>query len=100
MKRLPTPFPEMHGQHDYFVFPLSLPPDGSIPHNFGGVSGSGLWHVLLREEKDGVLTVDKYLLQGLTYYQDPHFEGRSALRCHGTKSIYDVAYSALCHPKP
>lgn len=82
--------------HDYFAFPVSHPPNSAIPHNFGGVSGSGLWHVLLREDKRGVLTVDQYILQGLTYYQDPYVDGRSALRCHGAKTVYGVAYDAMC----
>lgn len=83
--------------HDYFDFPLSHPPDSAIPHNFGGVSGSGLWHVLLRENKHGEFSAYQYILQGLTYYQVPYVEARSALRCHGPKSIYGVAYEALCH---
>jgi hypothetical protein len=82
--------------HDYFVFPVSHPPNSSVPHNFGGVSGSGLWHVLLREDKAGVLAVYQYILQGLTYYQDPYVDGKSALRCHGARSIYSVAYEAIC----
>ncbi len=86
----------VNGQHDYFEFPISQPPGGSVPHDFGGVSGSGLWHVLLREKEGGDLTPYQYILQGLTYYQDPYVEGRSALRCHGPKSIYGVAYEALC----
>jgi len=86
----------VHGRHDYFEFPVSHPPGSSIPHNFGGVSGSGLWHVLLREKEGGDLTAYQYILQGLTYYQDPYVEGRSALRCHGPKSIYGVAHEALC----
>ena len=87
----------VEGQHDYFSFPVSQPPNGSLPHNFGGLSGSGLWHVLLREDKAGVLAVYQYILQGLTYYQDPCFDGRSALRCHGARSIYSVAYEAICN---
>lgn len=86
----------IQGEHDYFVFPLVPQADSSIPHNFGGVSGSGLWHVLLREKEGGVLAADQYILQGLTYYQDPYVEGRSALRCHGQRSVYRVAYAALC----
>ena len=86
----------VEGQHDYFVFPISHPPSSSLPHNFGGVSGSGLWHVLLREDGSGALSVHQHILQGVTYYQDAYVDGRSALRCHGTRSIYSVAYEAIC----
>ena len=88
----------VEGEHDYFAFPVSHPQNSSLPHNFGGVSGSGLWHVLLREDKAGVLAIHQFILQGLTYYQDPYnVDGESALRCHGSRSIYSVAYEAICH---
>lgn len=90
----------VEGQHDYFAFPISHPPGSSIPHNFGGVSGSGLWHVLLRQDKGGVLAVHQHILQGLTYYQDPYVDGKSTLRCHGAKSVYGVAYEAISHREP
>jgi hypothetical protein len=83
------------GPHDYFLFPILRRDDSSIPEKFGGVSGSGLWQVLLRERNDGSLVVDDYLLQGLTYYQDAYVDGKSALRCHGPQSLYEIAYSAV-----
>ena len=83
------------GDHDYYTFPLNEPPSESFPSNFGGCSGGGLWHVLLKETEGGELAVDQTLLQGLTFFQQPPHEGSSALRCHGPKSIYDVAYSEI-----
>ncbi len=88
------------GDHDYYTFPLSISPAGGIPSDFGGCSGGGLWHVLLVEREGGEPAVDQALLQGLTYFQQPTLEGSSALRCHGPRSIYDVAYSAIRQHTP
>jgi hypothetical protein len=81
--------------HDYFSFPIFREDDSSLPEDFGGVSGSGLWQILLRERSDGSLEEGEYLLQGLTYYQDPYVHGKSALRCHGPKSLYSVVHAAI-----
>lgn len=81
--------------HDYYTFPLTEQPSESIPENFGGISGGGLWHVLLKETEGGELAVQKSFLQGLTFWQEKPQNGLSALKCHGQKSIYDVAYSTI-----
>ena len=83
------------GTYDYYTFPLTAPPSEDIPANFGGCSGGGLWQVLLAKKEGGELAVDQTLLQGLVYFQKPPHEGSSGLRCHGPRSIYDVAYSAI-----
>lgn len=83
------------GGYDYYNFPLTNASTEGIPRSFGGCSGGGLWHVLLKETKGGELAVDQSLLQGLLYWQDPPQKGLSALKCHGPKSIYDVAYSKI-----
>ena len=83
------------GKHDYYSFPLAGPPSKDIPSNFGGCSGGGFWHALLVVNENDELAIDKILLQGLAYFQRPPREGLSALRCHGFRSIYDVAYRAI-----
>jgi hypothetical protein len=79
---------------DYVEFPISSPEPGS-PHNFGGMSGSGLWHIPLDDKSDGSLLVREHLLQGIVYYQDPYVESESRLHCHGTRSIYVQGHTAL-----
>ncbi len=85
---------EAQEPYDYFQFPIESPEVGA-PHDFGGVSGSGVWHVLINERQDKSLVIRKYLLQGIAYYQDAYVKGNSALRCHGTRSIYAAAYGKL-----
>ena len=86
--------------HDYYTFPLKTPPSEGIPRSFGGCSGGGLWHVLLVETDGGELAIDQSLLQGLIYWQEPPENGLPALRCHGPRSIYDVACSEIGKHSP
>lgn len=83
------------GEHDYYSFPLLYGQNTSIPRNFGGTSGGGVWHVTLIETQDRGLEAQERLLQGLAFYQQPFQGNRSALKCHGAKSIYNVAYPAI-----
>ena len=83
------------GGHDFYDFPVNHPTSKELPEKFGGCSGGGLWHVLLTEKEGGELAVDQILLQGLAYYQKPPQNGWSALKCHGPKSIYDFAFTAV-----
>ena len=89
-----------NGDHDYYTFPLTEPPSQDNPRNFGGCSGGGLWHVLLTKNGGGELSASETLLQGLVYFQQPPCDGSSALRCHGPRSIYGVAYSAFGQGAP
>ena len=90
----------VEGEHDYYSFPLVYGQNYSIPNNFGGTSGDGLWHVPLIATKDGELKGGPRLLQGLAFYQQPFEQDRSGLRCHGPKSIYNVAYTTMGQHAP
>lgn len=93
----------LRDNHDYYDFPLQKsrsnlriePSSGDIPYNFAGCSGGGLWHVLFEKTANAELAVAQILLQGLTYFQKTSDAKSEALKCHGLKSVYDVAYSAL-----
>ncbi len=89
------------GKYDYCKFPIIDIRANQKPDNFGGVSGGGLWQIVLGETDGGEIKVKESLLRGLVYYQDPFDEqGRSALRCHAHKSIYEHAYRAIANSVP
>ena len=91
---------EVRGGHDYCKFPMFEKDIGEKPKNFGGVSGGGLWQVVLRATEEGAISIDQLLLRGLVYYQDPFKEGASALRCHAHRSLYESAYAAITECAP
>jgi len=84
------------GDHDYFVLPVSYRGQSRIPHNFGGTSGGGLWQVrLVQRKSDGQLINQTPVLSGIAFYQEPIQQEKSAVKCHGRRSVYEIAYRAI-----
>jgi hypothetical protein len=81
--------------YDYLSFPIPHGPNSPMPDNIGGTSGGGLWQILLRQERDGRIKAVDCLLSGLAFYQGPIENGWSLIRCHGRKSVYDMARKAI-----
>lgn len=87
---------EERGKYDYCKFPIEHMEEDQKPNNFGGISGGGLWQIMLGTAEGGEVIVKESLLRGLVYFQDSFDEqGRSALRCHAHKSIYEHAYRVI-----
>lgn len=81
--------------YDYFTFPVSYGEGSRAPDDFGGTSGGGLWQVLGNLKPCGLLEAREYVLSGVAFYQEPIQADRSAVRCHGRRSVYDMAYKAI-----
>jgi len=89
------------GKYDYCKFPIEYMKVDQEPNNFGGISGGGLWQIVLDATEEGGVKVTESLLRGLVYFQDPFDEkGHSALRCHAHKSIYEHAYREIANSAP
>lgn len=83
------------GMYDYFTFPIPHGKGSPLPDRIGGTSGGGLWQCLLRRAPDGGLEVSECLFSGLAFYQGPIDSAWSPVRCHGRKSVYQVAHDAI-----
>ena len=83
--------------YDYFKFPIEYAKHRSIPKDYGGASGGGLWQVPLEKRRSGgqITPASVPILSGVTFYQEPTKSWRTALRCHGRRSVYEVAYDAI-----
>lgn len=67
---------------------------GSIPRSFDCVSGGGLWSFGLTRKKDdpvGKENLKTLTLSGLAYYQLKPDSEKPIIRCHGPRSIYELA---------
>lgn len=82
-------------EFDYLDFPLSNGDESDLLSTYGGVSGGGLWQVTIRRSDDGDLVPGRYLYSGLIFWQDVRPDGVRFLRCHGRRSVYDMAFSAV-----
>jgi hypothetical protein len=86
------------GPHDYFDIPARDIGVDDVPRSFGGVSGGGLWHIILRRSrKTGVLSWGKRLI-GVAFYQSPVHRGKRFIRCHGPRSLFTMALGSFVLP--
>jgi len=83
-----------HGRFDYYLAGVELDIDESIPEDFGGMSGSGLWQVTIWQQGDDIVAVDKYL-SGVAYFQTDIKDDVTFLKCHGRKSVYEYVMPEL-----
>ncbi len=74
------------GDFDYIDFDVDVSFPG-IPRNFGGVSGGGLWKVLIyRSASPGEIDWLR-VLEGVAFHQSDLANGHRIIRCHGEQSI-------------
>lgn len=84
-------------QFDYLDFELDPPPnEKEAPKNFEGMSGGGLWQIVI-ENLNGELKIVEYLLSGIAYYQIIRTSDKKPEKiiCHGRRSIYDKVINEL-----
>lgn len=91
----PNDDPIAVGDHDYYRFPITEACRAYSPESYGGISGGGLWQIPIRKEPNGVFRPLNPLLSGVVFFQEPEKHGALALKCHGRKSVYSIAYDAI-----
>ncbi len=83
------------GEYDYCDFKVKYDTSPNIPQSFGGVSGGGLWQIPLRKSSEQTIEPIEYILSGVAFYQTERTGLYRSIKCHGRKSIYDMAYSFI-----
>jgi hypothetical protein len=92
--RFVGPSPVTNGQYDYFDFELdSSAPD--MPKSWGGMSGGGLWRVLVYYSPETGKIDWTQRLWGVIFWQFPLKNGYRIVRSHGYQSITAIAKSVL-----
>lgn len=69
--------------------------ENELPKSFCGVSGGGVWQVLLEQSQKGDLIDKSPLYSGVAFYQSEVVNNRRTIKCHGRKSIYKIAYEYI-----
>ncbi|MBZ0169255.1 hypothetical protein MELA_00130 [Candidatus Methylomirabilis lanthanidiphila] len=82
------------GAYDYFNLPVSPDARATTPTNWGGMSGGGVWQVPFKREGERLVHL-RPLLSGTMFYQQPTNPSTCEIRCHGRRSLYEVAYTAI-----
>lgn len=76
---------------DYFDFEVLYNENTQTPISFGGVSGGGLWQVIIAQKDNRELIPKEIILSGIPFYETERAEDRRQIKCHGRKSIYQIA---------
>lgn len=81
---------------EFDYFDVDIAPNGRYegPSNYQGVSGGGLWQVVL-EEREGQIRVVEHLLSGVAFYQLVENGLPRTIVCHGRRSIYENLFRKM-----
>jgi hypothetical protein len=75
---------QSRGGFDYLDLTVDISIPG-VPKNFGGVSGGGLWKLLIYRATHGIDSVE--ILEGVAFHQSDICNSSRTIRCHGPQSI-------------
>lgn len=78
---------------DYFETDIDA--HATVPNEFGGMSGGGLWQVPVAVAGPNSFTPVDHFLCGVIFYQGTGENQKRYLRCHGRKSIYKYVFEKL-----
>jgi hypothetical protein len=85
----------VRGEYDYFEVDVSWSNDDTVPKDYRGVSGGGLWHIPLSRRGGSALEHGRPTLAGVAFYQTSVEQSKRTIRCHGANSIYEKVYEAI-----
>ena len=77
---------EMKGDFDYYDFDVDTT-SPNTPEDFRGVSGGGLWSVVVYCSPETGKIDWSRTLEGVAFYQLALKDGHRTIRCHGPKSV-------------
>lgn len=92
--RFVGPYVVTHDQYDYFDFEVDSS-SADMPKSWGGMSGGGLWRVLVYRSLDTGKIDWAQRLRGVIFWQSALNNGFRVLRSHGQQSIIGMAKSVI-----
>jgi hypothetical protein len=90
----PIAAPPLMCDFDYIDLDMDVALPG-VPQNFGGVSGGGLWRVLVYWSLSTREIVWAKDIEGVAFHQSDLVNGHRIIRCHGPQSIGATAVRLL-----
>jgi hypothetical protein len=90
MGRFVEPQLQDHGEYDYFDCEMDSSSPG-MPKSWGGVSGGGLWRVLVYDSPEAGQIDWAQRLKGVAFWESAIKNGYRVVRSHGPKSIAAMA---------
>ncbi len=81
--------------YDYIETEVYYNQGEKLPSSFGGISGGGLWQVLVEKKSEEELISKRYLFSGVVFYQSSISDDRRVIKCHGRESIYTKLFEYI-----
>ena len=87
--------PQLHyrGEYDYYDFEMDSS-SADLPKSWGGLSGGGLWRVMVYWSRESGKIDWAKRLKGVAFWEFPIKSGYRVVRAHGPKSIATVVGAA------
>ena len=98
---------EQHNLHDVLLVQVDLnkqhrimAPEGIgrdeiLPRDFGGISGGGLWKVILTTNQKSEMNYKKIAFEGIAYYQTEIVDNRCDIKCTSVRGIWETVVKIL-----
>jgi hypothetical protein len=83
------------GDYDYIEADVHYDRGENLPISFGGISGGGLWQVIVQKKGKDELIPLKFILSGVAYYQSKLSDNLRFVKFHGRESIYLNLFTKL-----
>ena len=80
---------------DYAELEINYSEKSISPRNLHGISGGGLWQVLLERSETGTDVCYMGLLSGVAFFQEELINEKRHLRCHFRESIYRQLFNKV-----
>jgi len=80
---------------DYVEMPIDHSLYTKTPPTFKGMSGGGLWQLLIEQNSAGEVRVKSFVLSGVIFYQTELIDNKRSVRCHFRKSLYQYGYAEI-----
>jgi hypothetical protein len=82
-------------EFDYLELNVSYENRDDLPITFGGLSGGGIWRVVLNRLNDGKISYSDPLLIGVAFYETSIVNKKRSIIGHGWRSIYEIVPSKI-----
>lgn len=82
------------GGYDYFRMLAKYQNGIGVPMSIKGMSGGGLWQILVTLHNDKQVSAKRYLLSGLMFWRSGAI-GKPYAKSHGRFSLYHQVYNAI-----
>lgn len=81
--------------YDICEYKVSYDKESDSPSSFGGVSGGGLWHVMIKRTDGGKIELGPVLFSGIAFCQSEIENNERTIYCHCRKTIYELVYDSI-----